>query len=180
MRNTPINMAESIFELFTDPKLSGLAKWRIDPGKEHGLKVHQRWALAQVEWTVKPKQGPAVRMTRDFQVDCADYDHLMISLVAPEGALLRMKADTDKGMLTYESEPFGMLKRECYVPLEGASLVRSITLELWPQREGQGVGWFNWIGLQHSGLVERYDRQWKRFDDQWEDYLQPESFEPAF
>jgi hypothetical protein len=180
MKNTPFNMAESIFELFTDPKLSGLPHWRIEPGTAHGLKVHQRWVLVQFEWTSKPQQGPALRMTRDFQVDCSAYDHLMISLVAPEGALLRMEIMTDKGMVGYESEPFGSLKRECYVPLEGAAEVRSVTLEVWPQGEGLGVGWFNWIGLHESGMIDRYQAQWKRFDDQWEEYLQPESFEPTF
>jgi hypothetical protein len=137
--------------------------------------------LVQFEWTAKPEQGPALRMTRDFhQVDCSAYDHLMISLVAPEGAILRMEVRTDKGTLHYESEPFGMLKRECYVPLEGAAEVQSVTLEIWPKGEGLSVGWFNWIGLHHSGMIKRYEEQWKRFDEQWDEYLKPDSYEPTF
>lgn len=180
MRSTPFNMAESIFELFTDPKLSGLPHWYIEPRESSGLKVSQRWALVQFEWTAKPDRGPVLRMTRDFQVQCEQYDHLMISLVAPEGAVLKMEIGTDKGMIQYESEPFGMLKRECYVPLDTATAIHSVTLEMWPQADGAGLGWFNWIGLHHTGQLERYAAQWKRFDERWDDYLLPESYEPKF
>lgn len=180
MNNTPFNMAESIFELFTDPHLSGLEQWRIEPDTAPGLRVHQRWVMAQYEWTDRPPQGPALRMSRNFDVDCRDYDRMMISLVAPEGAVLRMKVGTDRGELAYESEPFGMLKTECYVPLEGAERLQSVALEIWHDEAGQSVGWFNWIGLHHSGLIGRYERQWRRFDDKWEHYLQPEEYEPAF
>lgn len=178
--NTPFNMAESIIELFNDPGLSGLPHWRIDPGEAHGLCVHQRWALVQFEWSARPQHGPALRMSRDFQVDCSRYTSLMVSAVAPEGAILKLSVLTEVGELAYESEPFGMLKRECYVPLRGAREIRSVTIELWPANEGLGLGWFNWIGLQHEGMLERYEVQWGRFDDRWEAYLRPESYEPAF
>ncbi|WP_167859333.1 heparinase II/III family protein [Paenibacillus cymbidii] len=180
MKNTPFNLAESVFELFSDPGLSGLPHWRIEPGEGHGLRVSQRWCLAQFEWTGKPAEGPALRMTRDFAVDCSAYDTLMISMVGPEKSVLRMEVATDRGVIHYESEPFGMLKRECYVPLEGAADIRSVTLEMWPDADGLGIGWFNWIGLQHKELVERYEAQWRRFDETWEDYLLPESYEPTF
>jgi len=157
MKNIPFNMAESIFELFTDPQLSGLEHWRIEPGVEHGLKVHQRWVLAQFEWSAKPQHGPALRMSRDFQIDCSGYDHLMISLVAPEKSVLYMEVATDIGVLYYKSEPFGMLKRECYIPLESAVDIRSVTLEIHTDHDGQGLGWFNWIGLHNSVLIDRYE-----------------------
>lgn len=180
MNNTPFNMAESVFELFSDPQLSGLPHWHIEPGEAHGLRVHQRWVLVQFEWTGRPASGPALRMSRSYDIDASDYDHLMISTMLPEKAVLRIEVGTERGAIAYESEPAGMLKTECYVPLEGARSVRSVTLEVWPANDGGAVGWFNWIGLHHSELIKRYQAQWNRFDERWEDYLLPPEYEPSF
>lgn len=180
MHNTPINMAESIFELFTDPGLSGLTHWEIDAGDSHGLNIEQRWSFVLFEWSTRPASGPALRMRREFAIDCSAYDQLMISPLLPEKSVLRVEVDTDAGLRTHTTSPAGLLKREVFVPLEGARQIRSIVLEVWTEQEGAGVGWLNWIGLQHTQLLERYESQWKRFDDQWELYLKPDTYEPSF
>ena len=66
----PINMAEAIIELFWIPELSGFAKWRVDPGAEHGLRIRQNWSAVDFEWASKPISGPALRLSRDIHVDC--------------------------------------------------------------------------------------------------------------
>ena len=92
MKPTPINMAEAIFEPFWDPQLSGLAQWTVEPGEAHGLKVRQNWCWVTFEWARKPAAGPALRMWRKFDLDCSGYDHLLISVMAPEGSILRVTA----------------------------------------------------------------------------------------
>ena len=179
-RLTPINMAEAIFEPFWDPQLSGLAEWRVARGAAHGLRVFQNWCFVQFEWARRPVDGPALSMTRDFDLPCHDYDHLMISVMAPAGSRFRLDAQTDLGVLHFEAPPAPSLKKEYAIPLEGATVIRQITLVVKAAADGVAVGWFNWIGLQNAALLPRHLEQWDRFDSRWEGYLQPETFEPGF
>ena len=185
MKLTPINSAEAIFEAFFDETLSGLPQWRVHEGGATGLLVTQRWAWVNYEWQRPPEQSgvPALRMSRTYDLDCSDYDSLMISLMAPPGAHVTLVAATDAGERRNVSTPFAHYKRELLLPLEGAARLRGLTVEIHVDpRETPGVtnGWFNWIGLQHGAQLQRYVRQLDRFDERWEDYLQPATFAPTF
>ena len=185
MKLTPINSAEAIFEAFFDETLSRLPKWKVEGGGAVGLQVVQRWAWVQYDWTQAPASSrmPALRMRRDLDVECADYDTLMFSLMAPPGARVGLIAYTDSGERCVTSTPFAHQKREVLLPLEGAKRLRGLTIEIYAdanQPASVACGWFNWIGLQHSTELQRYLRQFARFDERWEDYLQPESFAPSF
>ena len=184
MQLTPINCAEAIFEAFFDETLSGLPRWRIDRGGAAGLTLGQKWSWVQYDWERAPSDPavPALRMTRDFEVDCADYDALVFSLVAPPGARVALIAGTEAGERRDLSPPFEALKRELLLPLGGARRLRRLTVEIYadPARPpGSACGWFNWIGLQHGAQLQRHLRQVARFDDRWADYLQPETFTPS-
>jgi hypothetical protein len=184
MKLTPINSAEAIFEAFFDEQLSGLPKWTIHDGGAEGLLVAQRWAWVNYEWQRPPADPaqPALRMSRVLDLDSADYESVMFSLLAPPGARVALIAGTDVGEQRMVSLPFAQAKREILLPLGGATRVNSLTIEIYadPQRPPVVTGWFNWIGLQHAGQLVRHLRQIDRFDERWEDYLKPESFEPAF
>ena len=177
---TPINMAEAIIEPFWDASLSGLGLWRIDAGDAHGLRVYQNWCWVGFEWARKPATGPALRMHRRFDTDVSGYDTLLVSIMAPAGAVLRLTAETDAGMRTCTSPPAGRLKQEHALPLDGAARLVSLTLEMDAGADGVAEGWINWIGLRNSQLLPRYQAQWDRFDTAWAPYLKPESFEPSF
>ena len=179
MLTTPINAAEAIFEAFFDENLSGLPQWRIHAGGAEGLVVVQKWAWVQYDWQRPPAAAktPALRMSRELAVDCADYDALMFSLTAPPGARVALIAGTDAGECRTLSTPFEAQKRELLLPLDGAHRVQSLAIEIYadPARSaGSACGWFNWIGLQHGPTLERYLRQFARFDERWEDNLKPE------
>jgi hypothetical protein len=185
MKPTPINSAEVIFEAFFDETLSGLPQWRIHDGGAPGLQVGQRWAWVQYDWQRPPADpaAPALRMSRAYDVDCADYDALMLSLMAPPGARVALIAETDAGGRQALSTPFAHQKRELLLPLGGARRLRGLTIEIFADPRGtpgSTCGWFNWIGLQHGVQLERHLRQLARFDERWEDYLQPDTFEPTF
>ena len=185
MKPTPINSAEVIFEAFFDETLSGLPQWRVHEGGAAGLLVAQRWAWVQFDWQ-RPPADPAVaalRMSRAYDLDCADYDALMWSLLAPPGTRVALTAETELGERRAVSTPFAQQKREVLLPLDGAQRLRGLTIELFADpREAPGAtcGWFNWIGLQHGGQLQRHLRQIARFDERWEDYLKPDTFEPTF
>ena len=178
----PFNPAEAILDPFWDPQLSQFDRWVIEPGVEHGLEVRQNWCWVTFEWARRPADParPALRMTRQFDANCAGYDALIVSVMAPEQSIFRMRAETDQGELVFTSPPAPQLKQEYRLDLQGATQLRALTLEVVAGRDGVASGWLNWVGLQDTALTQRLVGQWARFDERWDGYLKPESDEPAF
>jgi len=180
LKPVPINVAEAIIEPFWTPELSGLAKWRIEPGAAHGLRVRQNWSAVDFEWASKPQAGPALRMTRDFAVDCSAYNRLLVRLSLPAGCVLRVIAQTDKGERTFVSEPATEKRAEYTVDLAGATRIDSLTLEIDAASENSAAGWLRWIGLQDTTLLPRYFAQWDYSRMQWDAYIRSDDFTPGF
>ena len=185
MLTTPINAAEAIIEAFFDETLSELPKWRIDPTGAEGLSVRQKWAFVQFDWQGPAADAgvPALRLSRDCDRDCSDYDSIILSLAAPPGCRVGLIARTDAGERRILGTPFAHQKREIALPLGGARRILALTIEIHadPARSpGAVCGWLNWIGLQHGALLERHLRQVARFDERWEGYLKPETHVPDF
>lgn len=180
LQPTPINVAEAIIEPFWEPSLSGLPKWRIEDGRGHGLQVQQTWASAQFQWASKPAQGPALRMTREFGVDCSRYDRLLLAMTAPEDAVVRIEVVTDKGKCSYCAPPSNQQAAEYAVDLAGASRIDAIEIQIDAGREGPAAGWFKWIGLQNTTLLPDYLAQHDLSGIRWDAQLQDETFDPAF
>jgi len=196
----PINEAEAIFEPFWDPSLSELSQWTIAPdvgsgggaastvdatppsrsGTGHGLQVSQGWCWVGFEWARRPAGAPALRMTRRCNVDCGDYDRLVLSAMAPEGAVVTLACETDRGPRRLAAPPAGPKKRELALELDGATRLDSVTIEVEAAADGMAQGWFNWLGLQHSGRLAHMLAAQTGWDARWEKHLQDESFEPAF
>ena len=176
----PINVAEAIFEPFWDPALSGFANWQIEPGHAPGLGVRQDWCWVSFEWTGRPASGPALRMSCAVTLDLTGYDQLLLSIAAPVGAVVRLTATTDAGPRTLTAPSAPVLKRELALPLDGATRLDQITLEIDAGRDGFGAGFINWLGLQNSRLLPQVLRQQRAVDDRWPQHLQPASFEPKF
>ncbi len=177
---TPINMAEAIIEPFWDGSISGLSKWTIEDGSSHGLVVRQNWCWVTFEWTRRPVDGVPLRMWREFDVSCADYNDLLVSVMAPPASVVKIDVVTDLGTVTARSKRFATIKQEVPVNLRGAKRILRVTLEIHTQQEGIATGWFNWIGMRHRRMLKRYEGQWQRFDARWEKYLVPEDFVPSF
>jgi len=180
----PINMAEAIIEPFWAPELSGLAKWQIDPGAGHGLRIRQNWSAVDFEWASKPETGPALRMSRDFHVDCSVYDHLLVRLSPPKGCVTRVAVATDRGPRTFVSDPATENRAEYALDLQGARCIETVTLEIEAGAEGGAAGWLRWIGLQSSERLTQYFDSWDYSAMQWDAYLQPAEaplrFEPRY
>ncbi|MBP7053152.1 MAG: heparinase II/III family protein [Phycisphaerae bacterium] len=180
LKPVPINIAEAIIEPFWTPELSGLAKWRIESGAGHGLRIRQNWSAVDFEWASKPQAGPALRMTRDFCVDCSAYDHLLVRLSLPKDCVLRVIAQTDKGERAFVSEPAVEKRAEYAIDLRGATRIDSLTLEIEAGAEGSAAGWLRWIGLQNTMLLPRYFAQWDYSGMRWDAYIRDDGFSPSF
>jgi len=176
----PINTAEAIVEPFWDSQLSGFKHWTVDPGAGHGLNVQQSWCWVTFGWSKVPEVGPALRMSREFGVDVSGYDLLLVSVMAPRGAIVHIRAATDAGPRTVAAPPATDTKAELELALDGATRLDSLVLEVHPAADGLAAGWFNWIGLQNSELLPGHLSQWQRFDASWPDHLVPENHEPDF
>lgn len=180
MQSYPINSAETIIDPLWDPSLSGLKEWKIAPGAGQGLRVWQNWCWVGFEWARRPASGVALALRRSFHVDCRAYDRVILSIMAPEGATVEITAETDRGSRVFRAPPADALKHEWAVELRGAQRLKGIGIRVMTDREGEAVGWINWVGLQNRAALERELAQWDRFDARWDRYLKPPDFKPAF
>jgi hypothetical protein len=176
----PINEAEAILDPFWDPGQSEFKQWTLDEGARHGLEVRQNWCWVQFGWTRRPSHGPALRMHRACGVDCGDYDRLVLSVMAPEQAVVRLVAETDRGRREREAPAAGIKKRELVLALDGAARLDAVTIEVHAGADGMAQGWFNWLGLQHSGRLAHKLATRAVSESRWEKHLKAESFEPQF
>jgi hypothetical protein len=180
MRIIPINEAEAIIEPFWDAPLCELGEWIITPGTKHGFDIYQNWCWTTFVWARKPDSGPALFMRRECDIDCGNYDRLVLSVMAPEKAVVRMAANTDDGIRESYFPPAGKLKAELTLDISGTAKITSIIIEINAGVDGIAQGWFNWLGLQHSGrLAEKLNNKNIR-DSRWEKHLKDESFTPEF
>ena len=180
----PINVAEAIIESFWSPGLSGFDEWAVDDGADHGLAIKQNWAAVDFEWTSKPSAGPALRLSKRFDVDCRRYDRLVVRLAPPKNTVVRVTALTDQGERAFASEPALGEETEFAVELDGACRIDTVTLAVEPRDPGSAGGWLRWVGLQNTGLIEHYLARWDYSGKRWGKYLQDESaalrYEPLY
>jgi len=169
----PINMAEAIIEPFWAPGLSGFNQWTVGPGHEWGLTIKQNWSAVDFEWASKPAKGPALQMYRDFNVDCSNYDCLLVRMTGPKQSVLKITAVTDLGERVYASEPESQNATEHSLDLGGAGLIKKIVLEVKTEVDGPGAGWFQWIGLQNKEQLKRYMDLWDYSQIQWDKHIKP-------
>jgi Heparinase II/III-like protein len=174
------NEAEAIIEAFYSTEISQFRKWDVDPGRDHGLSIRQNWAAVDYEWASKPASGPALRLSRQFNLDCSAYDKLMVKLAAPEGVIVRVTATTDRGTLSYASPPAGNEETEHFLDLEGATRIDTITLELDATRDGNAAGWLRWVGLQNTERLKQYFARWDYSKMRWDAHLKGPDYEPEF
>ncbi|MFO7973218.1 MAG: heparinase II/III family protein, partial [Candidatus Hydrogenedentota bacterium] len=176
----PLNCAEAIIEPFWSEGVSGFPKWTVEDGSAYGLYVHQHWFTVDFEWASKPSEGPALRMWRDFNVDCSRYNRLILRMAGPKDSIMHIRVDTDEGVRETSSEPFAGDEIEIFLDLDGAAVIRRITLELDARQEGSAVGWLRWIGLQHTERLDDYFARWDMTGVSWENQLKDPAYEPEF
>ena len=181
MHLTAINSAEAVFEPFFDPHLSEISRWAIDAPGATGTVQVRGWAFIVHHWQKPAPDGLVLRMRRSYEaLDCSDYERLVVCINLPEDSVISLHAETDAGPRRRTGEPFGAMRREEWLPLDGATRILSLTVEVRTPRPAAGSGWLLWFGLQHTGRLKSHLAQWANYDERWEKYLQPPDFEPTF
>jgi hypothetical protein len=130
MQIIPINEAEAILDPLWDTAQSELNQWTIESGASHGLAVRQSWDKVVYEWVRRPDKGPALRMSRRCEVACDDYDRLVLSVMAPEAAVIRLMASTDRGECRTEAKQSGPKKQEIAMDLAGEYAMQGVVGKL--------------------------------------------------
>jgi hypothetical protein len=180
MKLTPINSAEAVFEAFHDEQLSELSQWSVTGDGVSGFKFWQNWIWVQWAWEKPAADGRVVRFHRALDLDCSAYDRVICCVALPEGGYFTIHAETDAGPRTRRGEPLGATKHEEWLPLDGAKRITALTIEAIFPPGGSGNGWVYWLALQSTTRLPAHLAQWAGYGERWENYLQPESFEPAF
>jgi hypothetical protein len=181
MHPTAINSAEAVFEPFFDPHLSEISQWTVDAPGATGVRQVTGWAFIVHQWQRPAPDGLVLRMVRHYEsLDCADYERIVVCLNLPEDSVITISAETDAGPRRRTGEPFGAVRREEWLPLDGAKRILSLTVEARSPRPTAGSGWLLWFALQHTGRLASHLAQWAGYDERWEKYLQPAEFEPTF
>lgn len=178
----PINVAEAIIDPLWDPARSGFSAWKVQAGAKHGLRVEQSWCYVAFEWARPPKSGPALSMRRVFDLELDDYVTLLACIMAPEGSMVELLAETDRGVcrIRHEARTY---KGEYALDLKQAARLRSLTISILSDAGENQMGWLYWIGLQKEpSLLDRHLAQWQQHDPTWPEHLQPAdapvSFQP--
>ncbi len=178
---TAINCAEAVFEPFFDPHLREIANWTIDAPGAIGVSHAPGWAFYYCQWQRPAPDGLVLRLRRSYAaLDCSAYERLVVCLNLPEDSVITISAETDAGPRRYTGKPFGAIRREEWLPLDGATRILSLTVEVRHPRPVAGSSWLLWFALQHPGRLASHLAQWSGYDERWEKYLQPPEFEPAF
>jgi hypothetical protein len=181
MHLTAINSAEAIFEPFFDPHIREVSSWTIDAPGATGTSHAPGWAFYTYQWEKPAPDGLVLRLRRSYAaLECAEYDRVVVCLNLPEDSVIAIAAETDAGPRQRTGEPIGALRREEWLPLDGATQIHSLTVEVRNPRPVAGSSWLLWFGLQHTGRLKSHLAQWSNYDERWDKFLQPPDFEPTF
>lgn len=180
---TPINPAEAVIEAFYDPAISGLADWKKSPSGSHGFQATQGWAFVNAGWARKPSDGLAFWIERGAEIPLGGYDRLIVGAFLPDGATMKVIAQTDKGPREKEFAKLPGDAKEYVLDLAGAGELKGLRIEARTNVDDIGAVRFIWVMLQNSKLLAAMQAQPKPSAD-WPKHLVPADtelkFEPAY
>lgn len=153
MKATAINTAGARFlEPFWDPELGAIDRWTVNGNTETGTELAQGWCNVSFEWQNSKDQELVLAISKRYEppVDVSRYDMLLLSAMVSNGCAIRIEAETDRGLLSIRSAPFGQEKQEIALPVEESAQLYSLRIEVYAAESRTGMGWLNWVGLQNS------------------------------
>lgn len=176
-RAVPFNPAEAVFEPFWDGALSELDQWSLEK-QGSDAKARQEWDTVSLTWATPSPDGRAFTLQRKGELNVTGYDRLILCGAFSSNAKVILTAETDRGIRRIESPPFGSRKQELELPLEGATRVTSLTIDVRANRPGSG--WLSWIGLQNRPLLEEMRKNREAHPMDLDRFLKGEDFTPSF
>lgn len=175
----PINSAEAFISVFFDPLNPTLPYWDVEPGDVEDFSITQTWANVQVRWMDAAPGALAMRMRRVLDVDCSNYDRLILRHSA-EGTRVRLTAETDAGPRTTE---YRWEAWEGLLDLDGAQRLDALTIELFAVEPAQKNVHLIWVGLQSTERLPAYLDQWAHYEEHWPGLMHEDhkpTFEPSY
>ncbi len=182
MRPIHINSAESIFEPFWDPDISGLGDWTFK--KESALKssIEQTWCTVLFKWKEGVVSEYAFTIKREYQnVSSLNMDTLIISASIQKDTMMDVDVSDGEVVLNSKFVCRDGLKHEYKINIENMDKIRHLSISIGSESSDNGTGWFNWIGLSNKNLLENHIESLAGFDeDTWEKHLKPKEYKPEF
>jgi len=104
----------------------------------------------------------------------------VLCVLAPEGAVVRLAATTDRGEASTDAPPGAGEKSELALDLSDANRLTSIIIEIEAGSDGLEQGWLNWLMLTHRRRLEEKLARPVGHAPTWRKHLKDESAEPTF
>ncbi|WP_273324532.1 heparinase II/III family protein [Vallitalea guaymasensis] len=180
MKPVQVNIAEAIIEAFWAPELRNFQEWKIEDTKTQGLEFQETWSAEAFSWIQRPLNGPSLKISKEYSVDCTKFDKLILAINSPSKSRVKIIADTDNGIIEQLSDEFTDFSEEIQLNLGNSKKINKIIIEIYSNEDGYQAGHFKWIMLQNSDLLKEYLEQYNNYDSEWTGYLKDENYDPEF
>lgn len=165
------NVGEAVIAPFWDPELKEADRWQVNNGV-----LDISWGKSDVEFA-----SPPLTISRDVELDCQNYDTMILSVLIPENSTLKMSAETDAGTKSVTHKTVALAKQAEYeLDLDGAKQINNITLELNGEKPSKGT--IQFLLLRNKERFELHKNQWEtaRKNIDFDRYIKPEDSEISF
>lgn len=181
MKPIHINAAESIIEPFWDPEISTLDQWTIKKEKAERIFVEQTWCMVSFKWTEASKNSKALSFSRKYKnLSVIDSDTLIISSALTNGVLLNINISDGNEDISYVFKCTDDKKHEIQIDISNIDKITKIKIDIGSVSSTSGSGWFNWIGLADSSLLEQLLYSGAIEEDTWQKHLKPVDYKPTY
>lgn len=209
MRPININVAEAIIEPFWDRNFTPIRSWDIDGvikpktegawwdnvPKSHyidndgyeilidettGAYIKETWSGVIFGWNSACGEKPVIAMSKNFDINCARYNRLVLSAMIPKGAVLILYALTNEGEKhrTFTSED--VKKGEYSLDITNGDCLKRVKIEMYAPLNSTMSGHLQFLMLQNSVLEEEYTESLKCENEDWVPWLKSEDYNPQF
>jgi len=176
-----INVAESIIEPFWDPEISTLDKWNINNKNVKEVLVEQTWCTVSFRWRDSKSDSKVISMEREYEnLSVVDMDMLVISAALTKGTSINIKVMENSKVVSKEFIGEDDKKYEYEIDLSCLNNITKIQINIGSYKKSEGSGWFNWIGLVNSQLLNQYLNSSKLDGDAWKKHLKPIDYIPSY
>ncbi|MCK5811627.1 MAG: heparinase II/III family protein [Clostridiales bacterium] len=182
MKPVHINIAESIFEPFWDPELSGLNDWVITNKNASTVLLEQTWSTAHFIFKENELTKYAFTMSNEYDnVLIADMDSIIISAALQIETIILVKINDGINILEKEFICEDGKKHEYEMDVSSIKSITKLSISIGSEKNVDGSGWFNWIGLFNKKLLNKHLESKNDFDENtWDKHLEPKDYKPKF
>lgn len=189
----PINEAELVIEPFWDKCFMQLKEWNIENAKPYseienpssvyenvlpiegkGFRIRRLWN--GFNYTILA--GASLKMSRTYNIDCENYNSLVLECTLPDGAELSLTVKTNKGefkkIFANSGNPY---KEEFSVGFEG-NMLCSVEICIFTSKDINGK--FSWLMMRDEKFLSELAKRKTPPSEKWTGYIKNEDYNPAY